>query len=75
MNVPRATKHQMVRKVSADTSPSDSGSDDDANLSVKAGGDDTEPEDDPELAYLSTKMMGDVDHNVCQINPNVISMF
>jgi len=42
----------------------DDGSDDNTNSGMNAGGGDTDPEDDPELAYASTKMMGDADREV-----------
>ena len=55
-------KHQLV---SIDTAFNyDNGSDDNTNSSMNVGGGNTDPEDDPEVAYASTKMMGDADHEV-----------
>jgi len=57
-----AAKRQLV---SIDTAFNyDDGSDDNTNSGMNAGGGDTDPEDDPELAYASTKMMGDADREV-----------
>ena len=61
----RTTGHLVVRKVSTEaTSSDDDGSDDNANPSVIVDGDVMETEDDPELVYMSTKAMGDADHEV-----------
>ena len=67
----RTTGRLVVRKVSTEaTSSDDDGSDDDANPSVIVDGDVMETEDDPELAYMSTKVMGDADREVSYTSLN-----
>ena len=63
----------VVRKVSTEaTSSDDDGSNNDANSSVTVDGDVTETEDDPELAYMSTKAMGNADREVSYTSLNFV---
>ena len=56
----------VVCKVSTEaTSSDDDGSDNDTNPSVIVDSDVIETEDDPELVYMSTKVMGNAD---CEVN-------
>ena len=60
----RTTRHQVACKVPTDVVFSDDdGSDNDANTIANVNGD-KEAEDDLELAYASTQMMGDADREV-----------
>ena len=59
------TGHVVVCKVTAvATSSNDDGNNDNANPSMIVDGNVTKTKDDPELAYMSTKEMGDTDHEV-----------